>query len=1120
MAAWLETVRLATTGNLDDDAGIPPKLLTPGTLDGVPVSPGDEILAKDQTDPTLNGTWTAGAAENDPMDRRENAFVPEATVRVSEGARNAHTAWSLRTDGPVVVDADPLPWLRQDVKSYACDTIAELKRLTAVLDSATAMVSGYHARGDGGGGGFTFLGCPPAMTIIDAEVIEVAIDSVANSGARNVLPPYDPTGPMGIVTVTTAADHGLYVDAPGVASVFIDGDIYQGNPANPDYLIHGPFLVTVIDATTFTISGFFLNATLGVGGASIRYVRITTDAAHLRNSGEQYSVSGVVASGGAAELNGFGYRLGVIETAAGVIDPSDPSRNKLTVPIATSGGTYAPGACAVIGDDARVVTATDSRGTAGGVWSRDITDPANPRYFGARLNRSDDDLPALDAMIASMPIGGGRIYFPAGTAWTSDAWEILRPVRISGEGGGPGGLLAVSGIDVAPGKRAIVLSQGSVWVGHLELHSKILFNSEEAVEDPSFGVQLAVAASAVRKGDCFVDGNNAGVFFRALNAGTFGNPLGAWNDAVGDITTEGDVTLLTEAFPTVRSSAVMSYDIGSRVFADGDNRFFHECVSAGAPASGAPGQEINTHFSAWTLAGGVQLGPLFSDFQNDPLADLQWLPMLATAVHMRAPSATAAYLRISGFTGAAIHGQGGDESELPGNNANQCSAQDVFAANCGLGVYFGGTNMNGWTIDRLRTIRLADVPDPDAPGSGSYAFQDNTQSGGIVSGMYYELSSGVGVLKTGSGRTTFISCVVEGETESYFSDAGFAFIFGGSLVPTAGSTVTRIDDVCKNLNEYATSTAPDVTLHANVGTFSGLYRFASDDDHGNGYAFTYGFNTGPGFWGLQAGPNGIKNAFTLSTTVTELDPCPGWLVFDRGYLEGDEYDPASLRFNGMYVGAIDARLREGVRRPGDRFRDELRTYLVTKPGYRALPRSAITQAAERDATLGKPATLVEPSDNGPIPEPGRRVFYCSDATGDGEVGAVEPDWDAGPPVPDNEVEWTELGTTPTMVVTYGPGGGQHAVDITGAGPFELALDEAVNEFILLDGAPGGARTVNVPAPANDQEAYRRVIRNTTGQDATIGVIDGGVGTDLVPANTTTIVGFDSGGAFLITAPYP
>lgn len=382
MTAWLPSVRLATTENLPDDGGAPAKPLTPATLDGVTVLVGNHVLVKDQTDPSLNGTWVATTPPGTAMTRRTDTFEPESTVRVSEGDRNAHTSWTLRAQGAISVGVDPLLFLRQDTTRYAFPSLAAHKKFTAALaattdSAATAVLAGYTDPGDQGGGELVFVGVPTSAQIDAGTPPSAVVRTISAASSSSA----------GVVTITTSTSHGLWTGAAtNQASVYIK-DVTNV----PD----GPYLVYPQSATTFTLDRRFLSASLGAVPRA-HYVAITTVDPHGRTAGERLAVSGVVASGGAASVNQAVFLGGVIDA------------HTVTMPILTTGGTYTPGATAVIGDDAILVPATDAAGTTGGLWRRVQTEAQvfNVRWFGAvgdadSLGGGNDDGAAIRATIVA-----------------------------------------------------------------------------------------------------------------------------------------------------------------------------------------------------------------------------------------------------------------------------------------------------------------------------------------------------------------------------------------------------------------------------------------------------------------------------------------------------------------------------------------------------------------------------------------------------------------------------------------------------------------------------------------------------------------------------------------------
>lgn len=98
MADWKDHVRLATTTSLSP---FPPTTLV--AVDGVTPLAGDRVLVKNQTDATQNGIWLAQSGTWSRAADADGAgeIEPEMAVRVSEGAANEHTEWTLNTQGTI-----------------------------------------------------------------------------------------------------------------------------------------------------------------------------------------------------------------------------------------------------------------------------------------------------------------------------------------------------------------------------------------------------------------------------------------------------------------------------------------------------------------------------------------------------------------------------------------------------------------------------------------------------------------------------------------------------------------------------------------------------------------------------------------------------------------------------------------------------------------------------------------------------------------------------------------------------------------------------------------------------------------------------------------------------------
>jgi len=562
MAAWLAPVRLSTTAAISETLGTPD---TPTAVDGAPVVEGDRILLKDQIDPTHNGVWVAGDPGVETMTRALDVLERESVVRVVEGLANARTEWSLRAPEEVDVPNTEI-YFERDVTTHAFDTIEAMKTFPATgglqVDDV-GNLAGFYAPGDGGGGAFTYVGPADFARIVSADVVEVDVDSIANS-----------VGPLGTVTITTVADHGLYPGAfpAGIphlpAAVYLDGDLTYGIFDHP---LVGPVSVIPTSTTTLDLVGLVYNVVLGGGGATVKYVKVTTAAAHGRSPGERMSVAGVDPAGGAFDINGAHFACGVIEQPY-VGSLQDPPVD-VTLPLPTTAGTYVPQPAAVLGNEATIVTTADAAGVARGVWQRDVVSPANPRWWGAKLDADQDDLPFLQSMQASLPEKGGRIAWPEGVAWLSDTFVVSKSLSLEGAGGTQA---LLSGIEVAPVRTAITVVQSNCAISNLEIRSRIPFNTQLYVESGlSAGFEQGPAAERIRKGDCYViqdapDPGETEIYFRALNAGTFAGEPAVWAMmAVGDIATENDVTWVAEPFPVLRENDT-EYAVGDRIWVPDD----------------------------------------------------------------------------------------------------------------------------------------------------------------------------------------------------------------------------------------------------------------------------------------------------------------------------------------------------------------------------------------------------------------------------------------------------------------------------------------------------------------------------------------------------------------------
>lgn len=100
--SWKDSVRYASIGSNLNLSGL-------NTVDGVTVSIGDRILAKDQTTPSQNGIWVAASsAWTRATDADVGSEILGMAVFVESGTVNQDTAWVCTTNGTITVDTTPL----------------------------------------------------------------------------------------------------------------------------------------------------------------------------------------------------------------------------------------------------------------------------------------------------------------------------------------------------------------------------------------------------------------------------------------------------------------------------------------------------------------------------------------------------------------------------------------------------------------------------------------------------------------------------------------------------------------------------------------------------------------------------------------------------------------------------------------------------------------------------------------------------------------------------------------------------------------------------------------------------------------------------------------------------
>jgi hypothetical protein len=145
------------------------------------------------------------------------------------------------------------------------------------------------------------------------------------------------------------------------------------------------------------------------------------------------------------------------------------------------------------------------------------------------------------------------------------------------------------------------------------------------------------------------------------------------------------------------------------------------------------------------------------------------------------------------------------------------------------------------------------------------------------------------------------------------------------------------------------------------------------------------------------------------------------MLFPQGYLLGHPTNDAPV-FDGRKSSFSLARLRNGLRKAGDRFRSQITDMQVLADGtFKGFPWQGRFAAVAGTPASGIPATLVEPTTNTGLAGGGEKVFQCT-TPGTTDANRTEPNWASATVVNDTVAEasgtgvWTLVGFTPPVSV--------------------------------------------------------------------------------------------------------
>ena len=658
----------------------------------------------------------------------------------------------------------------------------------------------------------------------------------------------------------------------------------------------------------------------------------------------------------------------------------------------------------------------------------------DPRDWGARFDGLTDDLPALRAMAASVrQHGAARVNLPHGTAYLSDRWIITRMLKIYGAGGDQSN---EHGFEVASGRTALHLDNivvsadksGSAFhdLRGFNINSRVLIHPTLHGSGLGRSTKTYSANGVVRLGECFAkpNGIDPESYFRAIAiesptgtadallgrvASKFAAAMPLWPLDIGATIVSNGITWRTESFPQLHVEK-KAYALGQQVLGWNDNRYLYTCIKAGTSAPIRPAQLIG---GATPFTQGVPLGGRVVD------GEVEWLVNTACGLLVESNFGVIDRLHVTHFLGGALHVQGGLGQDARGiTDVNNARIRDVSTWYCGLGIYLGGDNCNGWTLDAFNAMNMGSLhPSPlhtfpyRDGARGGHIVHDHSMASGRVVDLYAQLSTGASILKTGIGRMTVDSCYHELGSELFnqaYNRAGIMIVVGGNIRPTKSSVgVMIIDPLDGRGIRERDATNPALPLRVGLTMQDGKHirPFFSPEPGDPGFVAE---KYEAGYLITKHGEQAQHTAESLSMAKAGLDPGVGWRFFDDGYFVGKQ--PGAL-FRGPITSLRLAFCRMGLRLPGDEFYDGVTTTITSK-GYRAMPWSPGARNVGM-ATWGIPPAMCEPRSN--TGAPGEKVFVLI-ATG--TTGTTEPNWSTatavGNTVTDGTVVWSLIGFTPTF----------------------------------------------------------------------------------------------------------
>jgi hypothetical protein len=210
LAGDKEPVRLASTGNLALSGLL--------TVDGVVTAAGDRVLAKDQTDATENGIYTAseGTWYRAPDASSSRSLIAGMKVAVQLGTAHGGDVWNLDTNRPDLGD-DAIEFSLYLNTTIADDINAARESLVAEMDAiiATGLAAGKATQpeaeaGSSNVGWMTPLRVYQALQSLFASVYAAFVGKVHQYDTRALaMAATIPVGALNVVVMREAAGYPL-----------------------------------------------------------------------------------------------------------------------------------------------------------------------------------------------------------------------------------------------------------------------------------------------------------------------------------------------------------------------------------------------------------------------------------------------------------------------------------------------------------------------------------------------------------------------------------------------------------------------------------------------------------------------------------------------------------------------------------------------------------------------------------------------------------------------------------------------------------------------------------------------------------------------------------------------